>query len=115
MPARFDDVWQITEIGYNPLPATDAAYGIADDNDIRSQKHQGEGYRRNTPVLYYAFDPSFSDYFGSNGEYAAQQAFDMSQWRLQWPDQCAIVSKFTEQRRFGRYQRLSGHPLERDQ
>lgn len=76
VPAGFGDVYEITEIGYNPLPATDAAYGITDDNDI-GPKNQGEGYRRNTAVLYYAFSPTFSDYFGSNGEYAAQQAFDI--------------------------------------
>ncbi len=27
--------------------------------------------------MYYAFDASFSDYFGSNGEFAVQQAFDL--------------------------------------
>ena len=27
--------------------------------------------------MYYAFDASFGDYFGSNGEFAVQQAFDL--------------------------------------
>ncbi len=70
------DTWQQTVIGYNPLPATDAAYGITDPLGI-GPKNLGEGYRRNTPVMYYAFDPSFSDFFGSNGEFAVQQAFDL--------------------------------------
>ena len=27
--------------------------------------------------MYYTFDPSFGNYFGSNGEFAVQQAFDI--------------------------------------
>jgi hypothetical protein len=34
----------------------------------------GEEYRWNIPVLYYSFDQSFLDYFGSNGVYAVEQA-----------------------------------------
>ena len=34
----------------------------------------GEEYRWNTPVIYYAFDQSFLDYFGSNGVWAVEQA-----------------------------------------
>ena len=33
----------------------------------------GEEFRWNTPVLYYSYDPSFQDYFGSNGVYAVDQ------------------------------------------
>lgn len=76
VPATFGDAWEVTLIGYNPLPNTDQAYGIVDPNAV-GPKNQGEGYRRNTPVMYYAFDPSFGDYFGSNGEFAVQQAFDL--------------------------------------
>jgi hypothetical protein len=74
--ANGGDAWQVTLIGYNPLPSSDAAYSIADPLLI-GPKNLGEGYRRNTPVMYYAFDPSYSDYFGSNGEFAVQQAFDL--------------------------------------
>src|SRR5262249_50604663 len=42
--------------------------------DIGAPKNLGEEYRWNTPVLYYAFDQSFLDYFGSNGVYAVEQA-----------------------------------------
>ena len=70
------DVWQAQEIGYNPLGNTDVAYDIIDPTYI-GPKNLGEGYRRNTAVMYYAFSPSFGDYFGSNGEYAVQQAFDI--------------------------------------
>lgn len=34
----------------------------------------GEGYRWNVPVVTYAFDQSFIDYFGSNGVAAVEQA-----------------------------------------
>jgi len=43
---------------------------------LSGPKNLGEGYRLNTAVLYYTFDPSFA-YFGSTGEAAVQQAFDM--------------------------------------
>jgi hypothetical protein len=35
----------------------------------------GEGYRWSIPTLYYTYDPSFLDYFGSNGVVAVDQAF----------------------------------------
>lgn len=76
LPSGFGDAWEVTDIGYNPLPATDAAFDITDGNQV-GPKNLGEGYRRNTPVMYYAFSPTFSDFFGSNGEYAVQQAFDL--------------------------------------
>lgn len=37
-------------------------------------KNLGEEFRWNTPVLYYAFDSNFLDYFGSNGVHAVEQA-----------------------------------------
>jgi hypothetical protein len=43
--------------------------------DIGAPKNIGEEYRWNTPVLYYSFDQSFLDYFGSNGVRAVEQAF----------------------------------------
>src|SRR5205823_26977 len=38
-------------------------------------KNIGEEYRRNTPILYYAFDQTFLDFFGSHGRAAVEQAF----------------------------------------
>jgi len=35
----------------------------------------GEGYRWSIPTLYYTYDPSFLDYFGSNGVQAVDEAF----------------------------------------
>jgi hypothetical protein len=35
--------------------------------DIGTPKNIGEGYRRNTPVIYYSFDSSFLNFFGTRG------------------------------------------------
>ena len=47
--------------------------------DIGGPKNLGEEYRRNVPVLYYAFDDNFSGvgggWFGTAGEDAVDQAF----------------------------------------
>jgi len=42
--------------------------------DIGGPKNIGEEYRWNTPILNYAFDANFLDYFGSNGVVAIEQA-----------------------------------------
>ena len=38
-------------------------------------KNLGEEFRWNVPVLFYTYDPSFLDYFGSNGVQAVDSAF----------------------------------------
>jgi hypothetical protein len=59
------DQWQVSTIGFMvPLY-----------NDIGTPKNLGEEYRRNTPVMYYACDANFLDYFGSNGVTAIDQGF----------------------------------------
>jgi hypothetical protein len=70
-----DASWQITLIGYNPLNLGAAPPFFLDPLPV-GPKNLGEGYRRNAPTMYYAFDPSF-EWFGSNGEFAVQQAFDL--------------------------------------
>jgi hypothetical protein len=45
--------------------------------DIGAPKNIGEEYRWNTPILYYAFDQSFWDYFGTNGITAIEQAISI--------------------------------------
>ena len=57
------DAWQTAVIGY----------GLA--GDLLAPKNIGEEYRRNTPVMYYAYDANFIDYFGSNGVAAVDGAF----------------------------------------
>ena len=69
-----EDSFQVTEIGYNPMSGVGPPF--FGDTMLSGPKNLGEGYRLNTPVLYYTFDPSFA-YFGSTGEAAVQQAFDM--------------------------------------
>ena len=69
-----DATWQITLIGYNPLPGFGPP-GMIDPLDA-GPKNLNEGYRRNAQVMYYAFDPSW-EWFGANGEFAVQQAFDL--------------------------------------
>jgi len=64
--ANGGDAWQITANGYNPISTV--------DNALIGPKNIGEGYRRNTPVLYYTYDASFLDYFGSNGVSAVDSA-----------------------------------------
>ncbi len=76
--------WQLPVIGYDL------------GGDIGTPKNLGEGYRWNTPNLYYACDSTFQNYFGSNGLAAIDQAFgvyndlaplttytsDLSEWPL---------------------------------
>lgn len=59
------DGWQVTEIGYGP-PSDDVA-----------PKNIGEEYRRNTPVMYYAFDANFFGYFGPEGATSIDAAYAM--------------------------------------
>ena len=65
-------------LGPAPTGAADAyqvpqiAYMLA--GDVGTPKNLSEGYRWNTPVVYYAFDQTFLDYFGSNGVNAVEQA-----------------------------------------
>jgi hypothetical protein len=62
------DAWQIQAIGYGLVPPN---FG----QDILAPKNLGEEYRWNTRNVYYAFDASFLDYFGTNGEAQVDQAF----------------------------------------
>lgn len=77
LPANFGDSWQIQELGYNPIGLVNG--GITPLNVLYplaiGPKNLGEEYRRNTPVLYYAANANFLDYFGSNGVVAIDQAF----------------------------------------
>lgn len=59
------ETWQVLDLGYN----------IPERGDVMGPMNIGEDYRRNIPILYYAFDENFLDYFGSNGVWAVDQAF----------------------------------------
>ena len=72
------NAWQTLIIGYNNniyqennfLPGGPVALG-----DIGGPENIGEGFRRNDPVIYYAYNASYSGFFGSNGMAAADSAF----------------------------------------
>jgi len=51
-----------------------ATIGYALPGDLGAPKNLGEEYRRNTPVMYYAFDANFLDYFGNSGASAIDAA-----------------------------------------
>ncbi len=76
VPSGFGDFWEINQIGFNPLANSSAPPYILDPLLV-GPKNLGEEYRRNTPVMYYACDASFLNYFGSNGMAAVDGAFNM--------------------------------------
>jgi hypothetical protein len=57
--------WQVAEIGYGPDYS----------GDIGGPKHLGEEYRYAVPVVSYAFDASFLNYFGQEGVRQVEAAF----------------------------------------
>jgi len=57
------DGWQVPAIGY----------GLGGDEN--APKNLGESYRRNTPFMFYTYDQSFADYFGSSGIAAVDNAY----------------------------------------
>lgn len=76
--AGSDATWQIATLGY-AMPYIDSE--IPGDpvflGDIGGPKNYSEGYRRNDPVVYYAYDSIFGRFFGAQGETACDQAFAM--------------------------------------
>ncbi len=58
-----DAGWQIPADGFGP------------PRDFVAPKNLGEEYRLNVPVLFYACDANFLDYFGSNGKTAIDHTF----------------------------------------
>src|SRR5437867_7240915 len=51
--------------------------GFRQHGDIGGPMNLGEEYRWNVPVLTYAFDQSFLDYFGTNGVAAVESAISI--------------------------------------
>jgi hypothetical protein len=69
------EAYQTAAIGYNwdiyfLTPGNVVGYG-----NPGGPHNLAEEYRRNTPVMYYAFDANFLEYFGSNGVAAVDSAF----------------------------------------
>lgn len=65
LPGNFSDTWQVPTIGYNL------------NSDIGGPVNIGEGYRLNVPVIYYACDGSFLNYFGQAGLTNIDAAFNI--------------------------------------
>jgi len=73
--ANGGDSWQTTVIGYGLLyEELIVDGGPVQLGDVGGPKNIGEAYRRNSPVIFYACDASFLDYFGSNGVVAVDNA-----------------------------------------
>jgi len=56
-----------TLAGYAPNDNYESPTLILPNSDMGTPKSIGEGYRRNTPVMYYSFDASFLNFFGPDG------------------------------------------------
>jgi len=70
------DSWQTATIGYGLVYTESIAPGgPVFLGDIGAPKNFAEGYRRNTPTVYYAYDANFLGFFGSDGATAADGAF----------------------------------------
>jgi hypothetical protein len=77
-PDAGGEPWQVDTIGYaQPYYLSGYPGGLVWLGDIGGPHNIGEEYRRNAPVLYYSYDPSFLDgnYFGTNGTAAIDSAF----------------------------------------
>ncbi|HUS37394.1 MAG TPA: hypothetical protein VM680_18750 [Verrucomicrobiae bacterium] len=59
------DTWQISALGYDPQ---------GDNGDLGGPKNTGEEWRWTLPRITYAYDPSFIDFFGTNGIAAVEEA-----------------------------------------
>ena len=68
IPGTFGDDWQVTSIGFNGT-------GSTIDAQPDGPKNLGEAYRHNTPVMYYAVDANFLNFFGPEGSDAIDQAY----------------------------------------
>lgn len=72
LPATYGDSWEVPAIGYDL------------GGDVGTPKNFNQGYRRNIPVMYYAFDASFenqsapeSGFFGLQGQQAVDSAMNL--------------------------------------
>jgi Putative Ig domain len=69
------EAYQVPAIGYRWDIFFNGPGGVVGYSDAGGPHNIAEEYRRNTPVLYYACNANFLEYFGSNGVAAVDQAF----------------------------------------
>ena len=73
-----DATWQVPAIGYDLTAYTDNGFTPGSPvwlGDIGGPKNYNEQYRRNDTVIFYAYDTTYSGYFGLQGETNADLAF----------------------------------------
>lgn len=70
-----NEAFQDPTIGYNEVNPAIAFPNLGGFVDRGAPKNLAEGYRYNTKFIYYAFDTSFLDYFGSIGVVEVDKAF----------------------------------------
>lgn len=83
------DSWQQGVLGYGGLNAP---------------KNLGEEFRRNTPVMYYAFDANFLGYFGPEGASSVQGAFEIMNALTNVDDYSKTLVEFPLESRHQNYQ-----------
>ncbi|HTI98741.1 MAG TPA: Ig domain-containing protein [Dongiaceae bacterium] len=66
----YGDAWQVPTIAYG-------LDGNGTGTDIGTPKNIGEEYRRNTPILNYAFDANFIEFFGDRGIAEVEKAISV--------------------------------------
>jgi len=70
------DAWQTAVIGYDLAYADTFTPGDPVFlGDIGGPRNIAEEYRRNVPVIYYTYDQSFLNFFGSNGVASVDSAY----------------------------------------
>lgn len=89
--ATGSEPWQTPEIGYQ-MPS-----------DLLGPHNLGEEYRWNMPVVYYAFDQAFLDYFGSNGVVEVGKAFAILNSLTNVSSYSASLSEFPNSTRHVNY------------
>src|SRR5579859_5429286 len=70
-----NEAFQDKTIGFNETGNSVTFANMGGFNDVGAPKNIAEGYRYNTRYIYYAYDASFLDYFGSNGIVEVDKAF----------------------------------------
>lgn len=87
--------------GYAPEPGqlTTAPLILEPSDDMGTPKQIGEGYRRNTPVMYYSFDASFLNFFGPDGAAEVDKAMAMYNSLTNVSSYSADLSEFPQDSR----------------
>jgi hypothetical protein len=108
--ANGGDAWQVVVLGYNLIylepyfPGGPVWLG-----DIGAPKNIGEEYRRNAPVLYYAYDRTFAGFFGTDGEQAVDGAFAIMNSLTNVDSYSASLSEFPLQSQSFNYRAQSAY------